>query len=1073
MLRQSEAKEKFCVIVKNRYGHQCQYSWVAVSLIQYNAIPRELADDAYTVIAEETTRYGTETERMCGANRKKTCACQGLDNFNGASYTFGCSWSMYVNCCKFCRSKGNPRKFKLEKCSKRVEEDLENICHKLSDCVTPAFATLAPDCYNNMCLFENVAEGCRIGNKEFGRPFSGITMVCDYCAHSHKDTNNMVGGCTVVLTLTKQENRSERYPEDEQFHVLPQYVPDVSENDLKQEVDAGGLEVLTKFVRNITIRDEPKKAQGCKRGKPNAEKKKLLDGYVPKDWNAASPKKAESTPKTPRKVVKTVTPKKPNIRTPKKATAKVTKQLDLEQEQNVSNMEAKEASNEEKSYNPPENWNYNFGEPFNQTNISQTIRQLKPVQPITEVNLPQANTQLNQPPPIYQLNPSQTAKLLNHAQRIKQVNHQPVIKQLNHQHTVAQLNQQPTDNHQNPPQAPYQRTITLSNPIIYRSTNHHPVSAAPYIPNVPKIQQPQYYNTPQPQYAQSQPQYHPQPHQQQPQYYQPAPVYNYQYPVTTQYSQNHSPYNIIRHMENQFSDEMMQLLETPQSYHHHPHQSQQMYHHQPQQAQYGGYNNYLPQLDGILDPPESNSAADIYIGYSNRLQELGQNQSINGQNFQSINSRNQQHSGLMNQQNNQNIVTNNQQSHKTLLIHQKMPSNGYQSSHSEKNIQQNDYSEMWNHQNQRIFQYSHTTENKQPSNLTTSRLENQDQAFEENYYQTHLINGNSSVNHTLPGSNSPESNQQPRENGNSVHINIDQHHQNKIANLGGFINGESSEDIKNNIHSVEMKKEEPETKEELKIETEILDSGIKYESEVPVDNVKVEAKEEVKEEKSSIVQQYESDCLEAFQDPDMGGIALALPHGSILVEVAKNELHATTALKRPNRHNPCRIGLVFYQHKNLHFPNHGYKEYVRKTEIREYRDYISWLSGQFVPTSCKLSNMKKAGFEFPDSVKTIKSQEESKEEDRFHPEEFPGFIPGKIVDGKFYEIDPKNDLTYENFKNKMNMKEVTLSHNQNINMEASLEANYDNFNDQDINSEVNFINFQSNQESSYQSFNVE
>jgi len=51
----------------------------------------------------------------------------------------------------------------------------------------------------------------------------------------------------------------------------------------------------------------------------------------------------------------------------------------------------------------------------------------------------------------------------------------------------------------------------------------------------------------------------------------------------------------------------------------------------------------------------------------------------------------------------------------------------------------------------------------------------------------------------------------------------------------------------------------------------------------------------------------------------------------------------------------------------------------------------------------------------------------------------------------------------------MNRKEVTLSHNQNINMEA----NYDNFNDQDINSEVNFINFQSNQESSYQSFNVE
>ena len=48
---------------------------------------------------------GSETERMCGANKKKTCACQGTNtSFNGASYTFGCSWTMYQNVCKFCRS---------------------------------------------------------------------------------------------------------------------------------------------------------------------------------------------------------------------------------------------------------------------------------------------------------------------------------------------------------------------------------------------------------------------------------------------------------------------------------------------------------------------------------------------------------------------------------------------------------------------------------------------------------------------------------------------------------------------------------------------------------------------------------------------------------------------------------------------------------------------------------------------------------------------------------------------------------------------------------------------------------
>jgi hypothetical protein len=139
----------------------------------------------------------------------------------------------------------------------REEEELEEVCHQLAEQVAPLHRLLAPDSFNNMTLFEEAAVDCRLGRQP-GRPYSGITTVVDFCAHSHRDTTNMVGGCTAILTLTKPENRNggtgpSSSPEDEQFHTLPMYVPDLGEAELSEAEGADGITILDRFHKKVVL----------------------------------------------------------------------------------------------------------------------------------------------------------------------------------------------------------------------------------------------------------------------------------------------------------------------------------------------------------------------------------------------------------------------------------------------------------------------------------------------------------------------------------------------------------------------------------------------------------------------------------------------------------------------------------------------------------------------------------------------------------------------------------------------------------------------------------------------------
>ena len=96
--------------------------------------------------------------------------------------------------------------------------------------------------------------------------------------------------------------------------------------------------------------------------------------------------------------------------------------------------------------------------------------------------------------------------------------------------------------------------------------------------------------------------------------------------------------------------------------------------------------------------------------------------------------------------------------------------------------------------------------------------------------------------------------------------------------------------------------------------------------------------------------------------------------------------------RSPNRAHPHRIGLVFYQHKNLHHPGHGAEEFRRKRAIREFRDYAQWINGNLVPTESKLRAMQESGFSFPEEVKTLeKPMDVARPEDFFRSESYEGY----------------------------------------------------------------------------------
>ena len=77
ILRRQCDNEKFLVVAKNRTAHFCATRLMVIAVVDWNGVPKNLANYAYGRLSRLLGKYGEPVKRGCGKNAKRPCNCQG------------------------------------------------------------------------------------------------------------------------------------------------------------------------------------------------------------------------------------------------------------------------------------------------------------------------------------------------------------------------------------------------------------------------------------------------------------------------------------------------------------------------------------------------------------------------------------------------------------------------------------------------------------------------------------------------------------------------------------------------------------------------------------------------------------------------------------------------------------------------------------------------------------------------------------------------------------------------------------------------------------------------------------